>query len=159
MRMDDHQARLAGIQAYNDWLLDDFSSADPRRLIGMCVIPNIGVEGAIAELKRVKKKGCKGVMIKTWPSGADVMTRDDDPFWAACEAEGVPVSIHVRLGGLVSEKKRTEMSGASMSSLFWHGATHFTPMPDLMLQFIFGGTHDRFPGLRVCAAEVGVGWI
>ena len=30
---------LECLKAFNDWLLDDFCSADPRRLIGMCMIP------------------------------------------------------------------------------------------------------------------------
>ena len=35
----------------------------------------------------------------------------------------------------------------------------FSVTPDLIGQFIFTGTFDRFPKLQICWVETGVGWI
>jgi predicted TIM-barrel fold metal-dependent hydrolase len=153
MRNPDHELQLAGIQAYNNWLLDDFCAADPERLIGQAQMPNVGIDGAVEELKRAKRKGAKGVIITAWPSGKEALTKADDPFWAAAEAEDMPVSIHLRLAAIAQARQKVEVSGAAI------GAGAFTTMPDIMIQFIFSGVHDRFPGLKVASVETGAGWI
>ena len=38
----------AGVQAYNNWLHQEFCAVAPNRLIGLALMPNIGIEGALA---------------------------------------------------------------------------------------------------------------
>src|SRR5207248_4612308 len=45
---------LAGIHAYNDWLAKDFCAKAPERLVGIGQMPSVGVEAAIAEMRRCK---------------------------------------------------------------------------------------------------------
>ena len=83
MKNPDSEIHLAGLDAYNRWLSEGFCAADPARLFGVYQIPNLGVETAVAELKKAKDMGYRGAVIGMWPSGKQQLTGEDDPFWAA----------------------------------------------------------------------------
>src|SRR5688572_6174973 len=50
------EARLEACKAYNDWMAE-FCSHDPDRLLGLAVLAVEDGEGAVEELKRVRKLG------------------------------------------------------------------------------------------------------
>jgi predicted TIM-barrel fold metal-dependent hydrolase len=168
---DDDDFLLAGIEAYNNFLFEEFCEPDPSRLVGLAQMPSIGIDTAVDALRKAKARGAKGVLISNWPSGNDSLSRDDDPFWAAAVDEGLPVSIHINiisraqraaqrkaaaaaghhLYDLRSEATRAKAIGG-MSSVFTQTAGAITSM-------IFNGVYERFPELQVCWIECGVGWI
>jgi len=51
---------LAGIEAYNNFLFDEFCAPDPKRLVGMAQIPSIGIDSAVDGLRKAKARGAKG---------------------------------------------------------------------------------------------------
>ncbi len=51
---------MGGVQAYNNWLHQEFCAVDPKRLIGLALIPNIGIEGSLSELRRTREMGMRG---------------------------------------------------------------------------------------------------
>ena len=55
---DDPELHLAQVQAYNNWL-SEFCSHDLERLGGLAVIPNIGVEAAVLEMRRAMTAICR----------------------------------------------------------------------------------------------------
>src|SRR5436309_3316156 len=69
---------LAGIRAYNDWLAKDFCAKAPERLLGIGQMPSIGVGAAIAEMRRCKELGLRGVLLSAWPSGNLNLSEADD---------------------------------------------------------------------------------
>jgi predicted TIM-barrel fold metal-dependent hydrolase len=153
MKNKDVDAHLAGIRAYNRWLKDGFCAPDPRRLIGVFQIPNVGIETSVKELERAKKDGFRGVAISAWPAGGDNLSPEDDPFWAAAAACEMPVSIHLLLAA--SQTKITPSKAAAVAI----GASSFAYTMPLITELIFQGVFDRFPKLRMAAVETGVGWI
>ena len=44
---EDEDFVLAGVEAYNNFLFEEFCAPDPKRLIGMAQIPSLGLESAI----------------------------------------------------------------------------------------------------------------
>ena len=44
---DDEDFVLAGVEAYNNFLFDEFCAPDPKRLVGMAQIPSIGIDSAV----------------------------------------------------------------------------------------------------------------
>ena len=156
---------MAGVQAYNNWLHQEFCAVAPQRLVGLALIPNIGIEGALAELRRTHQMGMKGCTIMAWPSGGMNLSRDDDPFWAEAERLGVPVSIHVRLSG------KEGLKGAiAAGALAGKGAAPINPLvtmstgavadaPKLLAEMVYSGMFDRFPRLQMVFGEVNVGWV
>ena len=153
MKNPDVDAHLAGIRAYNRWLKDGFCAADPARLIGIFQTPNVGIDTSVAELRRAKKEGYKGVALSAWPSGGDNLRADDDPFWAAAAELEMPVSIHLMLAA--QQTKAT----ASVKGTVAIGASSLMFSMPILVELIFQGVFDRFPTLRIALVEVGAGWI
>ena len=150
MKNKDKDAHLAGIRAYNRWLKDGFCAPDPDRLIGIFQTPNVGIETSVAELKRAKKEGYRGVAISAWPSGGDILSREDDPFWDAAAELDMPVSIHLLLAAQQTKTRGVEGGRRSRSA----PAPSRNTMP-LITELIFQGVFDRFPKLRMAGVEVG----
>src|SRR4029079_14077064 len=100
---DDDDFVLAGVDAYNNFLFEEFCAPDPKRLIGMAQIPSLGIDSAVDGLRKAKARGAKGVLISNWPAGSESLSREDDPVWGAAVDEGLPVTIHINI---ISRKQR-----------------------------------------------------
>jgi predicted TIM-barrel fold metal-dependent hydrolase len=159
---------VAGIQAYNDWLLQAFCAADPERLIGIAQMPAVGVDVALEELHRCARLGARGVVLSAWPSGAATLGADDDRFFSECERLGLPISIHIGLAarGKVAPKpatpveeraRRGEGTGARQVSVL--SAAGLDSMPLIVGEIVLAGVHDRFPNLQFVSVEAGIGWV
>src|SRR5579884_4226621 len=86
----DRELALACVRAYNDWLIEDFCSADPRRLLSLAFMPvNDGIPTAVAEAERVIAKGAKGLFL---PLPDEVGYHDAmyDPLWKLAADAQVP---------------------------------------------------------------------
>ena len=159
---------LAGVRAYNDWLAKDFCAKAPDRLIGIAQMPSCGVEAALAEMRRTRDLGLRGVLLSAWPSGNPNLSEADDPFFAEAERLGVPISIHCGLAARakVALKPKTPLEeklargeatgGKQVSALSGAG---LDTMPLIMGEIILTGVHDRFPKLMFVSVEAGIGWI
>jgi predicted TIM-barrel fold metal-dependent hydrolase len=168
---------MAGIEAYNNFLYDEFMAPDASRLIGMAQIPSLGTDVAIETMRKAKARGFKGVVISMWPSGGDSISDDDDPFWAAAADEGVPVCIHINLISRRTRQKQRQAAAAAAAKGVSGGGLYggkaakanakavaglggvFATVPSTIGQLIFTGVFDRFPELHVSMIETGVGWI
>jgi predicted TIM-barrel fold metal-dependent hydrolase len=160
MAQPDEALHLAGVQAYNDWLREEFCGADPKRLIGLAQMPAIGVPAAVMAIEAARRAGFKGVIITSCPSGSAAISREDDPFWEAAEALDMPVHIHSLLvpagaravaagtAGKTLGKISLEMMGGAVAGI-----------SDAVARMIYSEVFDRFPRLKVVLAECGVGWI
>lgn len=160
MLSDDDEFHLAGVQAYNNWLAKDFVGKAPQHFVGQGQIPNLGIERSIAELRRCRDMGLRGVVISSWPSGKPFLDDDCDPFWAEAEKTGTPVSVHISLVhrgqaqqqiGSIARKGNAALTGFSAAGL--------TTMPTIIGETIFWGIFDRFPKLQMVGVECGAGWI
>lgn len=168
---DDPEFVLAGVDAYNRFLFDEFCAPDPARLVGIAQIPSIGIDAAVAGLHAAAARGAKGVLISNWPSGGESLSRDDDPFWAAAAEAGLPVSIHINIisrNARMAARKAAAAQGNHLYRLDSEatrakaigGMSHvFAMATGAMTQMIFTGVYERFPTLQVAWIETGVGWI
>jgi uncharacterized protein len=149
----DPELHIACIRAYNDWL-SEFCSHDPERLWGVAMVPNIGVDAAVAELERaLALPGMRGAMIGQYPHGGDLIAPEDDGLWEALASLGVPVSIHVGFAlGPAGDKSRMQKTQAS-------GVVRFLDAPIRVAQLVETGVFDRFPGLHLLLVEVDSSWL
>ena len=163
----------AGIEAYNNFLWEEFSASDRNRLVGMAQIPSTGVDDAVDTLRKAKARGFKGVIISCWPSAKDDISDLDDPFWAAAQDEGMPVCIHINL---IGREARARARAASSKNLGYGTGTAeqkkknnakavgglagvFSAVPGTIGKLIFTGVFERFPDLHISMIETGIGWI
>jgi len=159
---------LAGVEAYNNFLFEEFCANDPQRLIGMAQIPSLGIDVAVDALRKAAARGVHGVVISTWPSGNDELGPDDDPFWEAAVEAGLPVTIHInvqsrdqraaRARAMAAAKPATSTDAAGAKAI---GAISnvFAQVAGSLSQMLFTGVFARFPDLHVSWIEAGVGWI
>ncbi|MQF83178.1 hypothetical protein FIM02_03340, partial [SAR202 cluster bacterium AD-802-E10_MRT_200m] len=95
--IEDLNVRLECIKAYNDWLVDEFCSADPKRLVPLALIPPWDGELAVNEAIRSVKKGHKGVIFGAALDVFDYHPTWDKywyPFYSQREELGVPLVFH-----------------------------------------------------------------
>ncbi len=155
MHNKDTEFHRSGIQAYNNFMMDEFCAADPERLFHLAQMPNLGVDEAIAEMERCKVKGVRGVIISAWPAGGDQLTNEDDRFFAAAAEMGLPVSIHINI-----QRSRTTTGAleghAAIGNMALAGMLNFPP---IMAELITSGLFDRVPNAFICGVEVDIGWI
>ncbi len=114
MAQPDRDYHLAGVDAYNQWMWEEFSAADRSRLIGLYQLPGVDIESSVARVGEAKRLGAKGLILSALPSGNRDLSSEDDPFWEAAEAAGLPVHIHAGLrhaGAAVISEVRKERSG------------------------------------------------
>jgi predicted TIM-barrel fold metal-dependent hydrolase len=146
-------------RAYNTWLSERLTAADPDRLLGLALMPSSGIEAAVQELRRAAGLGgIHGVVLTSWPAGSDAPEPDDDRFWEAASELGMPIAIYKTFGG----GEATDHPASTAQ-----GATHFPRMTSLMtkgsgpyagIQLINYGVLERFPALRFYFAHTNVAW-
>ncbi|HLG67426.1 MAG TPA: amidohydrolase family protein [Acidimicrobiales bacterium] len=155
----DRELALACVRAYNDWLIEDFCAADPRRLLSLAFMPvNDGIPTAVAEAERVIAKGAKGLFL---PLPDEVGYHDAmyDPLWKLAADAQVPVTIH-RSG--VSRKDLggpPPMEGADPALYVSSIAQGFFRSIPPVSNVILTGLFDRFPTLTLIVAEVNCNWV
>ena len=159
MRIEDGELRRACCAVFNDWIAE-YCAHDPKRMIGVAMVPIDDVDWGIAEMTRVAKKGLRGVMIATNPPEGVRPYRDRryDRFWAAAQELDLPVTLHIVTGRVRDpvtyhgEDERGEVP-RSFIELFAEAG------PVLASDFIFGGVFDRFPQLKLVVSEYEASWI
>ena len=127
----DPEAARVLATAYNDWV-DDYATADRRRLFPCAVLPIQSVEHAIAELRRVAKKGFKAAAVRPcfW-NGRYPTLPEFDPLWREFEALGVVLAMHTfpSREALTSEwaQRIAQTRGAGTGLLFTDEPVVYSP--------------------------------
>ena len=169
--LDDAELQQACFRAYNDWV-NEFSSYNRKRLYPIALISLEDPAAGARELERCAKLGLRGAMI--WgspPKEKPYFASDYDPFWAAAQELGMPLSLHVVTGKKQNQAKAKpggppdrsildaddDSRGPAPFLLNAMGAVH--SVQKSLQQMIFGGVLDRFPALKVVSAENDSGWV
>jgi predicted TIM-barrel fold metal-dependent hydrolase len=154
--LDDPAFVLALVRAYNDWHLEEWAVHRPDRIIP-CQIPYLlDAEVAAGEIRANAERGYHTV---TFPDllhlvGLPSLTTSYwDPFWAACEETETVVSVHACSGGM--SNKIDPLATPSLLGVFFGVAQGIHPA----VEWLFAGIPERFPGLRICLSEGGIGWV
>jgi len=161
-RLDDAEAKLACVRAYNDFLVE-WASADRRRLIPLMTLPFWDVPASVREIERAAKLGHRGVVFTGEPQsfGCPLLASPHwDPIWAAAQAHGLPISFHIGSGDFGDEfsAERVAAEGYAATSAR-AGANLFMKNGAHVLDLLFSGILERHPKLRFVSVESGVGWL
>jgi predicted TIM-barrel fold metal-dependent hydrolase len=150
---------LECLKAFNDWLLEDFCSVDPRRLIGMCMIPWLHpLEVTVSELERVLQKGARAIFFP-YQMDPPIYSPAWDPLWELISGARAVASVHLRFGGtqppappLPVGLKPNWLRSANI-------VTGYFAAIEPLTQMIYTGVFERFPELKFVHAEVDWGWL
>jgi aminocarboxymuconate-semialdehyde decarboxylase len=122
-------------------------AAQPERLRGLGNVALQYPELSVEQLTNcVKKFGLHGVEISSACNGLELSDSQFERFWSKAEELGCLVFIHplgTSLGDRVSRHYLGNIIGQPLETTI------------ALSHLIFGGTLDRFPGLKICAAHGG----
>jgi len=153
----DKEVALTGIKVYNDWVLDEFQAADPKRLCGLTICPTeVGIEESVAEMKRIHRKGARAMYIPGTPSIPYNHPSHYEPVWAAANDLGITLCMHRNHGG-PSDKSDWDFMDQDKVSIGGIVTRYFSCIRPFSY-LIFAGIFDRYPDLKMVGAEVDCGW-
>ncbi len=149
--LDDAGLRTNCFRAYNDFVAE-YTSYDPNRLVGLGLIDLEDISAGVKEMQRIAKTGLRGVMIWASPPEDRPYTHADyEPFWAAAQDLGLPVSFHILTG---RGGPRIDLNEILTSYM---GQPHEIQMT--LATLIFGGILERYPKLQLVSAENDISWL
>jgi uncharacterized protein len=158
-QLQDLELELACVQAYNDFLIDEWASASPR-FLPQCLVPLAPIEATVAEIRRAVGRGHRGVVFPATP----MLLRDlphvnepaYDPVWATCQELNVPVCFHAGSSPRLEFPLYDGLSPALAAAL----TEVNRPLGAISVfsNVLYSGILTRFPRLRVVFAESSLGW-
>jgi predicted TIM-barrel fold metal-dependent hydrolase len=153
----DSAFRVALMQTYNDWLLDEFEATDRSRLVGLCALPvDDPIDVSVAEVRRCAAKGARGFFVPGSPE-RPYWAPVYDPLWRAVSETNTAVSFHRNHGGKprADEAPMLDVPGMNVGGIAVRFFSAVTPLTYM----IFTGVFERFPDLKIVAGEVNCGWM
>jgi predicted TIM-barrel fold metal-dependent hydrolase len=157
MRINDPEAGVEILRIYNEWL-SDFCRSHPDRFAGLACIPSHDMDAAVAEIKRVAKRGgVRGLDVANRRGMALLWDPYWDPLWAAAAETGLPVHFHT-VGGTMPDmtKLAPKVARAAHATFISSFQLH---MAELLMAVIFAGVLERYPKMKLVIGESGTGWI
>ncbi|MBM3347304.1 MAG: amidohydrolase [Betaproteobacteria bacterium] len=144
--------------ALNDWVVEDFCSADPQRLLPVATIPLHDPKFAVAELERcVNELGMRAAWVAPSPTmGRTINDPANDPVWKKASDLGIPMTTHHGSGGgrlqaLGRDRNKTWLGAHAMGHTFEAMAA--------IVGLYTSGVFQRYPKLRWGFMEAGTGWL
>jgi predicted TIM-barrel fold metal-dependent hydrolase len=153
----DREFGFTCLQAYNDWMVEEWSGAVPGRFIPLVLIPLWDPQLATREMERCAAKGATAFAFSENPEPLGLPTiHDKDRYWepvmAAANELQMVVSMHV---GSSSTLPSICKDAPFMANLAW-GATRTS---GTMLSWLFSGLFQRYSNLKIALSEGEIGWI
>jgi predicted TIM-barrel fold metal-dependent hydrolase len=152
----DKELGLLCVQAWNDFILEEFADAYPGRFIPMMIIPLWDPKAAAAEIERTAARGAKSVAFSENPTKLGLPSIHSDywdPVFSACNDTGFVVSMHV---GSSSNLIRTSDDMPTLAFMAYSAAAN---QAGTLLDWLFSGQFAKFPNLKIALSEGSIGWI
>lgn len=160
-RIGDATLELACVQAYNDWLIDEWAAYSVR-FIPQCIAPISSIEASVKEITRAVERGHKGVIYPGVPrhlreSLPQINDAAYDSLWQVCEELRVPICFH---SGCSLELELPAYEGFSRRLAAAYGMiTRPASIIPVVSNLIVSQILERFPGLKVIFSESSLGWL
>ena len=154
LKCDDNALSCTAIQAYNDWHIDEWAGAHPGRFIPTAIVPIWDIEASVAEVKRVKAKGCNAVNLLPVPNREGLPSWNTgwwDPLLQVCEEHEVVINLHINDATLAtpSPESPVDVFVTNMP------VTLFNTASDI----VWSPICRKFPRIRFALSEGGAGWV
>jgi predicted TIM-barrel fold metal-dependent hydrolase len=153
----DHELGLLCVQAYNDWMVDEWCGESSGRLIPLTLIPLWDAELAGEEVRRNAARGVHAVCFSEIPPFLGLPSIHDpsnywDPFFAACAETDTVINMHI---GSSSKMPSTSADAppAVGSTITFANACYS------LVDWLMSGVFTRFPSLIIAYSEGQIGWI
>ncbi len=151
----DRDLGLLCVQAYNDWMVDEWCGDSGGRLIPLCIVPLWDPQLAAAEVRRNAARGVRAVAfseLPAWLGWPSIHSGHWDPFFAACDETGTVVCMHIGSGTKTMQTSADAPAAVGAVMIFNNSAAS-------MLDFLTSHVLASFPNLKLLYAECQIGWI
>ncbi|MEY4131103.1 MAG: hypothetical protein RLZZ31_1227 [Actinomycetota bacterium] len=152
----DKDLALLCLQIYNDWMIDEWSAGEGYgRLIPLTLVPLWDPELAAAEVRRCADKGSYAIAFSENPAKLGVpsmYTGKWDVLWDVCQETDTTVSMHI---GSSSSMPTTSEDAPLATSMSMYAQNAQGSLCD----WVYSGSLERFPRLKIAYAESQVGWM
>jgi predicted TIM-barrel fold metal-dependent hydrolase len=155
LEANDKELGLLVVQAYNDWMIDEWCAAYPTRQIPMCLLPLWDIDLSVKEIHRVAGRGAKSISFpeNPYPLGLpSFASLAWDPVFRAAAETGLPLSMHVGTSGALMFPSPDASQAVPISAV---GTSSMLCTADL----IFSGLVARNPTVKIALSEGGSGWV
>jgi predicted TIM-barrel fold metal-dependent hydrolase len=153
----DKDLALRCVQAYNDWMIDDWCGSSGRRLIPLTLIPLWDPTLAAVEIRRNAARGARAVCFSEIPPNLGLPSIHDAdghwlPFFEACNETGTVICMHIGSG--------SKMPSTSADAPPAVGSTlTFANCCFSMVDWLMSGLFSQFTDLKIAYSEGQIGWI
>ncbi len=153
----DKELALLCVQAYNDWMVEEWCGGSDGRLIPLTIVPLWDPNLAAAEVERNAARGVTAVCFSEIPSNLGLPSIHDAnghwlPFFQACNDTEMSINMHIGSG--------SKMPSTSADAPAAVGSTlTFANCCFSMVDWLLSGHLETFPNLKLSYAEGQVGWI
>lgn len=151
----DAELAQACTRAWNDWMLEEWCAYAPGRFIPMQLPIWTDPKIAADEIRKNAARGFKAISFSEGPhllGYPSLHTGYWDPVMAACEETGTVVCLHVGSSG-TSPATAPDAPSDAVGALFFAYAMFAA------VDWLFSKVPVRFPGIRLCMSEGGIGWV
>jgi predicted TIM-barrel fold metal-dependent hydrolase len=158
-RLTDPEFELACVQAYNDWLIEEWAKVSPR-FIAQCIVPLFPIEAAVAEIKRAVARGHRGVIYPAVPMELrDVPHINEpayNPIWATCQDLEVPLCFHAGASEAIQIQPYAGYSEEIASA--FRAIVQPVSTVSVVVNLLISRVLMRYPRLKVVFGESALGW-
>lgn len=181
VRAKDKELALLCVQAYNDWIIDEWCTTAPGRFIPLAIIPMWDGDLAAAEAERAIARGARAISFSMAPQNLGLPPIHDregwGPLFSIVSEAGVPLCTHLGTGfggkatnadprfAEMAKTMGADAAGAAMMALDMAadprvgGTLLQLAGQTTLVEWIYSGNFQRHPKLKVALSENGIGWI
>jgi predicted TIM-barrel fold metal-dependent hydrolase len=155
LEADDKDLALLCVQAYNDYMVEEWSEPSGGYLIPLCLIPLWDIDLAVSEVQRNADRGVRAFCFSEIPTHLglpSIHTGYWDPFFAVCEETGTAVCMHI---GSSSKMPAASPDAPASVEIMLSCNNSMASLAD----FLFSGVMVRFPELKLAYSESQIGWL
>ena len=147
-------ARLS-VEAYNDWMVEEWAGTSGGRLLPLCLVPLWDPALAAAEVRRNAARGCRAIAFSEMPSYLglpSIYSGEWDVLFRACEETGTVLCMHIGSGTVTPAISPESPDAVAGTVIVCNSLVS-------LVDWLYSGVLHRFPALRLMYAEAQIGWI
>lgn len=151
----DKDLALACLEAYNDWMIEEWCGDADGRLIPLPLIPLWDVDLAVKTIHKNAARGATAVAFSEIPAKLGLPTLHSgywEPFFNACSETKTTICMHI---GSSSQMPATSPDAPPAVAATLSFGNAMSSLSD----FLFSGVLVRNPDLRLAYSEGQIGWL
>jgi predicted TIM-barrel fold metal-dependent hydrolase len=153
----DKELALRCVEAYNDWMIEEWCGDSDGRLIPLCLIPLWDPPRAADEIRRNAARGARAITYCEMPHFIGLPSIHDpsrywDPVFDACDETGTVVCMHIGSGSRMAEISPFGPRAANTTLTF-------SLAQQSLVEWLVSGLLVRFPNLKIAYSESQIGWM